>query len=83
METMLASAKGIDTIIQGVSAANEYRISSVEFHRFLDEHNKKIETGLAELEKREAGHRKNALKGATDIPMRQLPQSTVTIVENI
>lgn len=77
METMAASTRGLDTVINGLFAVNEYRISSAEFHHSLEEHSKRIESGLTELEKRETGYRKAALSKTIDVPRRQLPESTV------
>ncbi|MBI4158438.1 MAG: hypothetical protein HY505_02370 [Candidatus Yanofskybacteria bacterium] len=84
MTTISASVNAIENIIKSAGAVNEYHIASTEFHRLLDESNKRIDTGLAELEKRETGYRRATLNGitVTPVPVRQLPESTTVKVEN-
>ena len=73
MTTISASVNAIENIIKSAGAVNEYHIASTEFHRLLDESNKRIDTGLAELEKRETGYRRATLNGitVTPVPVRQ------------
>jgi hypothetical protein len=76
MTTISASVNAIDNIIKSAGAVHEYQIASTEFHRFLDESNKRIDASLAEIEKKETGHRKAILRGVIDVPARQLAAST-------
>ena len=84
MTTISASVNAIENIIKSAGAVNEYHIASTEFHRLLDESNKRIDTGLAELEKRETGYRRATLNSitVTPVPVRQLPESTTVKAEN-
>src|SRR3989344_4757598 len=84
MATIAASINAIENIIESAGAVNEYHIASTEFHRLLDESNRRIDTGLAELEKREIGRRRTTLNGVTipSAPVRQLPESTTVKIEN-
>lgn len=84
MTTISASVNAIENIIKSAGAVNEYHIASTEFHRLLDESNKRIDTGLAELEKRETGYRRATLNEVTiTTPVRQLLESTAIVkVEN-
>lgn len=84
LETMAASVNGLALVIQGISNVSDFRISSVEFRKALNEGNKRIDSGLAVLEEKETGYRKGALKGTavTSVPVRQLTESTVAKVEN-
>lgn len=84
MTTIAASVNAIENIIKSAGAVNEYHIASTEFHRLLDESNKRIGVGLAELEKRETGYRRAALNGVTvtSVPMRQLPEAVAVAVSS-
>lgn len=62
MTTISASVNAIEDIIKSAGAVSEYHIASTEFHRLLDDSNKRIDAGLAELDKRETGYRKTAIK---------------------
>lgn len=73
--TIDASVRAIEGIIKSAGAINEYQISSPEFHRMLDDSNKRIDAGLAELEKRELGSRRAVLAETVARPARQLQQS--------
>lgn len=79
METMKSSVRGLETVIAGVAAVSEYRIASAEFHRLLDESNRRISAGLAELDKKEIASRDTALLDVVDVPIRQLPAGPSTI----
>ncbi len=82
MTTISVSVNAVENIIKSAGAVNEYHIASGEFHRLLDESNKRIDTGLVELEKRETGNRRAALNGVNVTPKRQLPASTAIKTEN-
>lgn len=82
MTTIAASVNAVENIIKSAGAVSEYHIASTEFHRLLDESNKRIDAGLAELDKRETGYRKAALKEITVAPARQLPELTAVKIEN-
>lgn len=81
MTTISASVNAVENIIKSAGAVNEYHIASGEFHRLLDESNKRITAGLAELEKRETGYRRNALTETSGLQIRQLSESTPTKTE--
>lgn len=84
MTTISASVNAIENVIKSAGAVNEYHIASTEFHHLLDESNKRIDAGLAELEKREAGNRRAALGvgGATVMPARQLSKSNSSTIKS-
>jgi hypothetical protein len=83
MTTISVSISAIEKIIKSAGAVNEYHVTSTEFHRLLDESNRRISIGLAELQNKGAEHQNAVLGEATvDASVHQLPESALASTEN-